>query len=181
VPPICKSLGNYVALEEPPEDMYGKIMSLPDELIGPYFEYLTDVSTEELAEMDQAMESEAVNPMEFKKRLAHCITTEFHDLQAADSAQHRFERVVQRQDLPEDMPQFSMTELAGPRWSNILVSAGLAPSVAEGKRLISQGAVEIFPPSGLSRRLSEDAQYEEPAPGTAIKVGRRRFARLTRP
>ncbi len=178
---MSKSLGNYVALEEPPGDMYGKIMSLPDELIRPYFEYLTDVSSQELAEMSHDLAQQRINPMVLKKRLAHRITADFHDSQAADSAQQRFERVVQQQDLPEDMPEFPMTELTGPRWSNVLVSSGLAPSVAEGKRLINQGAVEIFPPSGESRRLSDDTRYEEPEPGTAIKVGRRRFARLTRP
>ena len=74
---MSKSLGNYVALEEPPEDMYGKIMSLPDELIGPYFEYLTDVPSEELAEMDQNRGE--TNPIELKKRLALEITSQFHE------------------------------------------------------------------------------------------------------
>jgi tyrosyl-tRNA synthetase len=177
---MSKSLGNYVAVEDPADEMYGKLMSLTDESIVSYFNYLTDTPDEELETMSHELAQDTVNPMLLKKRLAHTITGEFHSPQEADAAQQRFERVIQQQGLPEDMPQFSMAELAGPRWSNVLVGAGLVSSVTEGKRMISQGAVEIFPPSGPSHRLSEDARFEEPEPGTAIKVGRRRFARLTR-
>ena len=177
---MSKSLGNYVAVEDPPDEMYGKLMSLTDESIVSYFDYLTDTPDDDLKSMSHDLAQDSVNPMLLKKRLAHTITSEFHDAQAADAAQQRFERVIQQQGLPEDMPQFSMSELAGPRWSNVLVGAGLVSSVTEGKRMINQGAVEIFPPSGPSHRLSEDARFEEPEPGTAIKVGRRRFARLTR-
>ena len=176
---MSKSLGNYVAVEEPPNEMYGKLMSLTDESIVSYFNYLTDVPDEELESMSHDLEQDRVNPMLMKKRLAHTITGDFHSVPDADSAQQHFERVVQGQALPEDMPQFSLAELSGPRWSNVLVGAGLVTSVAEGKRMINQGAVEIFPPSGPSHRLSEDSRYEEPEPGTAIKVGRRRFARFT--
>ena len=81
---MSKSLGNYVAVEDSPDDMYGKIMSLPDELIGQYFEYLTDVPTEELVEMKKDLAQDAMNPMEYKKRLAWDITRQFHDSGAAD-------------------------------------------------------------------------------------------------
>ncbi len=177
---MSKSLNNYVGVDESPEDMYGKIMSLPDRLIVAYFEYLTDIPAEEIAEMSRDMAAEAVNPMNLKKRLAGEITAFFHDGPAAAGARERFEQVVQRRALPEDMPVVSLAALAvaGPRWSNVLVAAGLVSSVNEGKRMINQGAVELFPPGSPSLRLVEDAQYEAPEPGTAIKVGRRRFASL---
>ena len=85
---------------------------------------------------------------------------------------------MQQRALPEDMPAVIISTLSGPRWSNALVSAGLVSSVNEGKRMINQGAVELFPPSGPSHKLTEDAQFHAPEPGTAIKVGRRRFASL---
>ena len=175
---MSKSLDNYVGVAEPPEEMYGKIMSLPDALIVPYFDYLTDAPAEELAGMSRDIAAESVNPMNLKKRLAAEITAAFHDQPAAAAAQERFERVVQQRALPEDMPVVSLAALAeaGPRWSNALVAAGLISSVSEGKRLINQGAVEFFPPDGPSRRLTEDSHYQPPEPGTAIKVGRRRFA-----
>ncbi len=179
---MSKSLDNYVGVEEPPDDMYGKIMSLPDRLIVPYFDYLTDVPDEELDQMSLGIAQESVNPMHLKKRLAVEITADFHDRSAAEAAQERFERVVQQRSLPENMPIVSLVSITasitGTRWSNALVAAGLVSSVSEGKRLINQGAVELFPQSGPSCRLSEDSRYEPPEPGTAIKVGRRRFASI---
>ena len=179
---MSKSLDNYVGVEEPPDDMYGKIMSLPDRLIVPYFDYLTDTPDEELDQMSLGIAQESVNPMYLKKRLAVEITADFHDRSAAEAAQERFERVVQQRSLPENMPIVSLASITasitGARWSNALVAAGLVSSVSEGKRLINQGAVELFPQSGPSCRLSEDSRYEPPEPGTAIKVGRRRFASI---
>ena len=175
---MSKSLDNYVGVEEPPAEMYGKLMSLPDALIIPYFDYLTDAPEEELAEMGRDMTAERVNPMELKKRLAGEITAFFYDVAAATAAQERFERVVQRRALPEDMPVVSLSTLTGPRWSNALAAAGLVASVGEGKRMISQGAVELYPPDGESYRLSGDDAYQRPQSGTAVKVGRRRFASL---
>ena len=175
---MSKSLDNYVSVDEPPEDMYGKLMSLPDGLIIPYFDYLTDAPAAELADMGRDMAAERVNPMALKKRLAGEITAFFHDGPAAAAAQERFERVVQRRALPENLPPVSLSTMAGPRWSNALAAAGLVSSVGEGKRLLNQGAVELYPPEGASYRLREDAAYQPPPPGTALKVGRRRFASL---
>ena len=184
---MSKSLDNYVGVEEPPNDMYGKLMSLPDELIVPYFEYLTDAPQEELTAFSNDLASGSVNPMEMKKRLAREITAQFHESSAADAAQENFERVVQRRALPEEIPEFAEPSLAPSfenetrRLSNIIVDAGLAPSTTEAKRLINQGAVQIIAdPSGDSRTLDRDDR----ASGlglehrTVSKVGRRRFIRL---
>ncbi|MCY4367446.1 MAG: tyrosine--tRNA ligase [Chloroflexi bacterium] len=175
---MSKSLDNYVGVDEPPDDMFGKIMSLPDELIVSYFDYLTDTPEDDLVEMTQSIAGQTVNPMDLKKKLAEDITRVFHDKDSAIAARERFERVVQQRSLPEDMPVVTISSLVGPRWSNALVSAGLVSSVSEGKRMISQGAVELFPPSGASRKLADDSQFQPPEPGTAVKVGRRRFASL---
>ena len=184
---MSKSLGNYVALEEPPEDMYGKIMSLPDELIGPYFEYLTDVPLEELAEMDRSRGQ--VNPIELKKRLALDITAQFHNSSLANTAQAHFENVVQRRGLPEDIPEYVEPSLAGPRevqgrrLSNIIRDAGLASSVAEAKRLISQGAIELIDSAtGDTQRLTRDdrADILGLQDRTVLKRGNRRFVRLVK-
>ena len=184
---MSKSLDNYVGVEEPPNDMYGKLMSLPDELIVPYFEYLTDAPSEELATFSSDLAAGSANPMVMKKRLAWEITAQFHERSAADAAQENFERVVQRRALPEEIPEFAEPSLAPSfenetrRLSNIIVDAGLAPSTTEAKRLINQGAVQIISdPSGDSRTVDRDDR----AAGlglehrTVIKVGRRRFIRL---
>ncbi|HZA22783.1 MAG TPA: hypothetical protein VFA32_09310, partial [Dehalococcoidia bacterium] len=182
------------AVEDPPDDMYGKLMSLPDTLIVPYFEYLTDTPEEELAEMSHQLEDDSVNPMELKKRLAREITATFYDPHTADAAQENFERVVQRRDLPEDVPQVHLGSLVtdtgepifGPttstpsvRWSSILKSVSLASSTSDAKRVIDQGGIELIYPSGDSITLHQDTLASELVDNLVIKRGNRRYVRLT--
>lgn len=176
---MSKSLSNYVAVEEPPNDMYGKLMSLPDTLIAPYFEYLTDIPDEELAEISRQLESDGVNPMEFKKRLAREITATFYDPETAAAAQENFERVVQRREIPEEIPEVhaSPEKLADLSRSEFLVYAGLASSNSEAKRLLRQNAVKRISDSGETEVLDRDS-CDDLDPGNVIKVGRRRFVRL---
>ena len=139
---MSKSLGNYIAVDEPPNEMYGKTMSINDAMIVPYFDYLTDVPDEDLAEMRAAIEKGSVNPMELKKRLARDLVTQFHDAGASLAAERYFERTVQRGQAPEDIATYRLpADLAGKRLSHILIDAGLAESSSEAKRLIDQGAV----------------------------------------
>ena len=184
---MSKSLGNYVAVEEPPNDMYGKLMSLPDGLIYPYLEYLTDTTEEELATITEQLASGGVNPMDLKKRLAWEITAQFHDHQKADGAQNLFEQVVQRQGVPGDIPDFAETSLAqdygdeSRRLSNIILDAGLASSTSEAKRLINQGAIEVInEATGETRRLVRDDRVADLGlqHRFVLKRGNRRFVRL---
>ena len=184
---MSKSLDNYVAVEEPPNEMYAKVMSLPDKVISPYFEYLTDMPEEELATISQDLASGTGNPMDLKKRLAREITAQFHDGHAADAAQDNFERVVQGRGLPEHIPDFVEPSLAqdrvddGRRLSNIIFDAGLASSASDAKRLISQGAIEIIIDStGETLRLNRDDRATQLAlqHGSILKRGNRRFVRL---
>ena len=103
---MSKSLNNYIAIEDPPEDMYGKVMSIPDSLMMDYFELLTDVSDEELGDFRQQLSAQSVNPMILKKRLAREIVTQFHGAQAAAEAEQDFETVFQRREVVEEMPEF---------------------------------------------------------------------------
>ena len=183
---MSKSLGNYVGVEEPPGEMYGKLMSLPDALIVPYLDYLTDMPGPELADVGRALASQAVNPMGLKKGLAWEITSQFHDPSAADDAQANFERVVQRRDIPEDIEEFmprtpDYFRDGGKRLSNLIVDASLAPSASEAKRLINQGAVQLISGStGDTRTLDRDHSLPDldPQNRDVLKVGRRRFVRL---
>ena len=97
---MSKSLGNYIAVEDPPNDMYGKTMSLPDSAIVSYFDSLTDIPFREIEEMGAAIEAGSVNPMGFKKRLARELVAQFHDTEAARDAERYFERTVQRREAP---------------------------------------------------------------------------------
>ena len=107
---MSKSLGNYIAVDEPPNDMYGKVMSIKDPLIMPYFELLTDVPDQDLVEMKQQLD-EQVNPMELKKRLARDIVTQFHGADEARKAEERFAREVQQREIPDETVAISIQEL----------------------------------------------------------------------
>ena len=175
---MSKSLGNYVALEEPPGDMYGKIMSLPDELLLQYFQYLTDVPDAEISAMGDSIANEESNPMDFKKQLARIITETFHDAQAARSAEAQFEQVVQRRDLPNDMPEYSLAQAGDVAINRLLVQAELVASNGEARRLVGQGAVEIIRPGGDRVTIVAGDPTPPLAPGDVIRAGRRRFVRL---
>ena len=175
---MSKSLGNYVALEEPPGDMYGKIMSLPDELLLQYFLYLTDVPDDEISAMDVSIANEESNPMDFKKQLARIITETFHDAQAARHAETQFEQVVQRRDLPDKMPEYSLAQAGDVAINRLLVQAELVASNGEARRLVGQGAVEIIRPGGDRVTIVAGDPTPPLAPGDVIRAGRRRFVRL---
>ena len=186
---MSKSLDNYVGVDEPANDMYGKIMSVSDDMILPYFEYLTDVPQGDLDDMSRDLERDAVNPMDYKKRLAWEIASQFHDAEAANAAQSYFERVVQGRSLPDDMPEVSLADLrlradapdGGIRADRLLVATGLAASNADARRLLSQGAVELVTESGEPRRLNDERASVTPAAADVLRVGRRRFLRFVAP
>ena len=174
---MSKSLDNYIGVEEPPNDMYGKVMRVDDDLMMQYFEYLTDVPGEELEEMRRAVAEQSVNPMELKKRLAREITTQFHGLEGARAGEAHFERVVQRRETPStvEMPRYSLGEAAESMVMSVadaLVRTGTAKSAGEAKRWIKQGAVEIN-----GEKVSRD-KVPAPAPDSIIRVGRR-YVRIT--
>ncbi|MDY6893168.1 MAG: tyrosine--tRNA ligase, partial [Chloroflexota bacterium] len=104
---MSKSLDNYIAIEDPPNDMYGKVMSIPDNLMMDYFELLTDVSDEELGELRQQLSAESINPMILKKRLAGDIVGQFHNAEAAKDAQRAFESVFQKRGIPEEIEEYT--------------------------------------------------------------------------
>ena len=101
---MSKSLGNYIGIDEPPKEIYGKVMSIPDTLIMSYFELVTDVPDEELGEFKEQLKAQSVNPMLLKKRLAREIVSQFHGAEAAQEAEEQFIKVVQKKETPEEIP-----------------------------------------------------------------------------
>jgi len=177
---MSKSLGNYIALEESADDMYGKIMSLPDNLIVPYFEYLTDIKTSDLEAISSEISEDRANPMEFKKQLSWDITTSFHGRESATNAQTRFEAVVQGRNIPIDIPTYDVSNLLSSQatpLNKLLVETGLAASSSEAKRLINQQAVELIRESEEAAILDNN-QITSWHTGDIIKVGKRRFVKL---
>jgi len=139
---MSKSTGNYIGVAEPPEEIYGKVMSIPDSLILSYFELLTDVSSNELSEFEQALNDDSVNPMELKKRLAKDIVTQLHDSSDARKAEAHFERVIQKKEVPSNIPTVYSNEQRHDIRHQI-VSNGLVASMGEANRLIRQGAIRV--------------------------------------
>ena len=169
---MSKSLGNYIGVEDNPNDMYGKVMSLPDGLMPQYFECLTDVPDGEMEEMREALEDGSVNPIELKKRLAMEITGQFHGPDDAREAEQYFERVVQRGEVPEGIEECRFPVLeGGSSTSNVIVKTFPAISRSEVKRLISQGAVE----RNGKKVYSENVAWNN---GDIVKVGRRGFIKM---
>lgn len=182
---MSKSLGNYIGVDEPPYDMYGKVMSIPDSLIMPYFELLTDVADEELIEMRQQFETAKVNPMLLKKRLATDIVTQFHHADQAEQAGERFAREVQSRESPESIPEFRPVRAVKGTFdpqshsvlvsgSGLLVEAGLTESRGAARRLIDQRAVDVD-----GKTMTGDEWII--AAGSIVKVGKRKFRRIVLP
>lgn len=177
---MSKSLGNYIGITEPPDEMYGKVMSIPDHLILPYFELVTDVSDDEFAKFSKELESKAVNPMELKKRLAREIVSEFHTAKAALEAQASFEATFQRRQVPENIPEFVLS-LPGDAGTDslsldipqALLATRLVKSRSEARRLIAQGALKVD-----GKSVGEEAIPVPVNSALTITLGKRRFARL---
>ncbi|MGB8343734.1 MAG: tyrosine--tRNA ligase [Ktedonobacteraceae bacterium] len=173
-----KSLSNYIAMTAPANDMFGKLMSLPDHAMQSYFETLTDVSPEELDEFARKMAEGTLNPRDVKLRMAREIVTEFHDVAAAQEAQESFLRQFSERKLPVDMPDY---HLAAPtNIVNLIVEAKLAPSRNEARRRIEQGGVTLYPngEAGDAQRIT-DVNYIVPLlDGAVLKVGRLQYIRI---
>ncbi|TMG02611.1 MAG: tyrosine--tRNA ligase [Chloroflexi bacterium] len=172
---MSKSQGNYVALNDPPHDMYGKLMSITDQLVGEYFELLTDVPVDELAGIREAVERGGAGARDQKMRLAHEIVSQFHGASAAQQAEEEFRRVFSRGETPEEAHDlrvpFDGAVSIDIDLAELLASAGIAASKSEVRRLVSQGAVEA---NGVPVEDIRVTVRRE----TMIRVGRHRFVRV---
>jgi tyrosyl-tRNA synthetase len=168
---MSKSTGNYVGIDEAPEDKYGKTMSIPDSAMRNWFELITRWTPEQIDELLAAVERGQVHPMEAKKKLALEIVSIFDGDKAADRAAAHFERVHQQRELPQDM---STHVLTGPtNVVDVIHGAGFARSKSEARRLVQQGAVKL----DGERVSSIDVQIAVADEGV-LQVGKRRFLRL---
>jgi tyrosyl-tRNA synthetase len=170
---MSKSLGNYIGVDEQPEVMYAKVMSVPDDLIIDYFYLVTDTNDDEMDEIRLALDENSVNPMDLKKRLASEILGQFFDLGDITKAGRHFESVVQRGEAPEDIPTVGVDSINNQWLSRILLQANMTPSIGAAKRLISQGAVEKN-----GQKINTDYIIDDLKLGDILKVGKRRFLKI---
>jgi tyrosyl-tRNA synthetase len=169
---MSKSLGNYIGIDEPENETYGKAMSIPDELIYQYFELISDVSLSELKEIKKQIEDPAINPRDTKKYLARTIVKMYHGEQASDEAEKAFEKVFVDRELPDDMPEFNLKE-SSYRIDDLLIQTKTAESKSNARRLIQQGGVSVN-----GEKISDPFTTIELDAEIVLKVGKRKFAKI---
>jgi tyrosyl-tRNA synthetase len=172
---MSKSLGNYVGISEPPSDMFGKLMSISDDMMWPYFDLVTDRTPEEIARLADQVKIDAKHPMDVKMALATEVIAGFHGQAAADKAAAEFQRVFRDRAAPDEAPAIKVPRGAPKRLTVFLVEQGLAPSRSEADRLVKQGGVEID-----GARVSDvkfDLDLAQPR-AFLLRAGKKKFLRI---
>ncbi|MGB4705056.1 MAG: tyrosine--tRNA ligase [Candidatus Saccharicenans sp.] len=174
---MSKSLGNYVGINEPPNEIFGKIMSISDDLMYRYYELLTDVPTEEIESWKKLAREGQLNPRDLKARLARMIVSDFWGEEEARKAEEEFDRVFRQRDLPSEMEE-KFLEIepgsAAPELVDIMYNLALVPSRGEAKRLIRQGGVYLD-----GQRIENiEHKIDTGKPEQVLRIGKRKFYRL---
>lgn len=173
---MSKSLGNYVGITDEPNDMFGKLMSIPDETMPQYFQLLLGKTEPEVQQMREDMASGAVNPRNLKAELGRAIVSLYYDDTAAQAASDEFDRVFAAKQVPTDIAQVDVSEELqdGTMWIvQAAVVTGLAPTKGEARRLVRQGGVRLN-----DTVISDEMAQVEIHDGDVLNVGKRRFAQL---
>lgn len=170
---MSKSLGNYVGIFDTPKDMYGKLLSVSDELMVKYYELLSRISNEELASLKEGLQSGSLHPKKAKEALAMEIVERYWGKEAASHAKEEFDTVFSEKGLPDDIPVFGLKWDTESIWlPRIMKSSGLTTSTAEAIRLIKQGAVSI------DGNKTTDTETKLPQGSFLIKAGKRKFLKI---
>ncbi|UHA75800.1 tyrosine--tRNA ligase [Paenibacillus sp. 481] len=174
---MSKSLGNYIGIDEEPNEIYGKAMSVPDELMVKYYELVTDYTNEEMAALKQGLADGTVHPRDAKMRLGYTLVRMYHGTEAAEAAQQHFVTVFQQRALPTDIEEqvvpASELENGSIRIMNLLTFLGMASSNGEAKRSIQQGAVKIN-----EQKIDDPNAEVTLQAGDVVQVGKRKFAKI---
>lgn len=168
---MSKSTGNYIGIDEPPEEMYGKVMSLPDHAMLDYFTLVTRYSPDKLSSLNQGLADESLHPRDVKMELAREIVSIFHSDDAAQEAEQHFRTVFQERELPPDMPTYTVQ--GATNIVDLLAAGGLTKSKGEARRLIEQGGVRLDGEKVDSIEKMVTVEKE-----SVLQVGRRKFLKL---
>lgn len=170
---MSKSLGNYIGITDSADDIYGKILSISDDLMFRYYELLSDLSSVEIEKLKTKMAGGELHPKEIKKQLARELTARFHSEEAAMAAEANFEKVFQQKGLPDEIPE-KVIASSEPVWlPQLLVDAQLVSSSSEGRRMIKQNAVSLD-----GEKVADMNFSVEPHGETLVRVGKRRFCKI---
>lgn len=170
---MSKSYDNYIGLSDDPNNMYGKTLSIPDNLIYDYYELGTDVSREKLAEIKSQLDNPETNPRDIKRALARQIVEMYHSREIAENAEREFDQVFINKGIPDDIPEFNCEGLGEIGIIDLIVKVDFAPSNGEARRLVQQGGVSLDGEkiSDLKTVIKLDAEK-------ILKVGKRKFIKL---
>ena len=166
---MSKSKGNYIGVTESPDSMFGKVMSIPDNLMRNYFTLLTDLPADRI---DELVDAGRTHPRQAKVTLGRMIVAQFHSAAAAEAASAEFDRVFSAKQAPTDMPEVKVPA-ASMNVVDLVMAAGFAPSKSEARRLVAQGAVSLD-----DRKLGDIDAAVTLTNGAVLKVGKRRFGRI---
>ena len=168
---MSKSYDNYIGLTDSPSEIYGRTLSIPDSLIGRYFEFATEISNDKLTAIENDLENGISNPRDLKRELARELVTLYHDNDAALKAEQEFDALFIQKDEPDDMPEYRLAE--SEKLIGIMVKNGMVASNGEGKRMISQGGVRLD-----KEKVDDIHSTIEPGKNVVLKVGKRKFLRI---
>ena len=170
---MSQSLGNYISVRDDANEMFGKTMSIPDELMPQWFRLAAAEIPQEVAAITDGLADGSLHPGETKRRLARSVVTRFHDASAAEAAESAFDALFKAKSVPDDVPTSTLTD-EDPVWlPRALHEAGLVTSNSEARRLISQGAVKID-----GERIADEEIARDTLAGHVVQIGKRRFVRF---
>ena len=170
---MSKTFDNYIGISEPPDEIYGKTMSIPDTLIYKYFELVTNVSKEELNLIKQQISDPSINPRDLKRKLARTIVGQYYSAEAALQAEENFDKIFVRKETPDDVTDVFVDKEITSNIISLLRNVGAAPSNSEARRLIEQGGVSINGEKILDVNSPIQIKNE-----SILKVGKRKFYRI---
>ena len=168
---MSKSNDNYVALTDSADDMYGKILSIPDTMISKYYEFCTNITKEDLEKIARELDSGSVNPRDTKRALARDVVSIYYDEDTSLKAEQNFDQLFISKQIPDDIPECSLSEPT--RLIDIMVSNKLVSSNGEAKRMIKQGAVKLN-----DEKMDDGFMLIDPGSENILKVGKRRFLKI---
>lgn len=176
---MSKSYGNYIGLTDEPADMFGKVMSIPDELMVKYFRLASTLPVDEIDEIERGLAADELHPNKVKRSLAQNIVAAYHGEQAAMSAEEVFDKLFKDHAIPDDIPEYALDLTPNDEGliyvAKVLADAGLAASAGEARRLIDGGGVKINGEALAPKTYNVEPTVLE---GAVIQVGKRKFARL---
>ncbi len=170
---MSKSLGNYIGITESANDIYGKILSISDQLMFRYYELLSDLGGEQIAQLKEKMEDGSLHPKEIKKQLARELTARFHSEEAARQAEENFEQVFQKGGLPDDIQVVEITASEDLWLPQLLVDMELVKSTSDGRRMIKQNAVSLD-----GEKVTDVNAVVKPHGEVLVKVGKLRYCKV---